>query len=425
MQPGTRTPSSGNAGNKGTMQPGTRTPSSGNAGNKGTMHPGTRPPTITHVGGHTVSHYPGGRTVIRTHGGSTIYRGHGGVRVVHQYPGGRRVVYTGRNYGHVERTYVHGYRLRTYWEHGHYRAVVYRPYFWGGHPYYVYAPAYYYRPAYYGWAFSPWATPVVYRWGFAGDPWYGYYGSYFAPSPFYPAADLWLTDFILAENLRMAYDAQQSAGDVGPPVARMAPENSNQVQLSPEVKQMIADEVKQQLAAERAAAANPAPAGSQPTQASNAPPPALDPNHTVFVVASDLDVVAADGNECELTPGDVVNRIDDTPDNNDSVQVRVASSKQGDCAQGSKPRVAVADLEDMSNRFREQLDAGLQQLAANNGKNGLPAAPDTTTSAAPDVPTPEPDQDTYSQLQGVQKEADQAEQDVKKPPSPGQTGGGR
>jgi hypothetical protein len=104
----------------------------------------------------------------------------------------------------------------------------------------------------------------------------------------------------------------------------------------------------------------------------------------------------------------------------------VASSKQGDCARGSKPAVKVADLQDMSNRFREQLDSGLQQLAANSGKNGLPAAPDTSTSSAADVPVPVPvpDKDVYAQMQGLQKEADQAQQEVQKQSSPGQTGGG-
>jgi hypothetical protein len=314
----------------------------------------------------------------------------------------------------MERNYVRGYRMRTYYEHGHYRAVVYRPYTWHGRPYYVYAPYYYYRPAYYGWAFNPWAAPVYYRWGWAGDPWYPYYGYYFAPAPFYPYASLWLVDFILAENLRMAYDAQQSEG--APPVRRMAGASPNEVQLSPEVKQMIAEEVKQQLDAEKAASARTTSAGS-PATSQDQLPPALDPGHTVFVVASNLEVATPDGNACELTPGDVITRIDDTPDSNDRVQVRVTSSKEGDCARGSKPAVKVADLQDMHNRFREQLDAGLKHLADNQGKNGLPAAPDTRTSAAADVPTPEPDQEVYDQMQEMQKEADEAEQDAKQHPS--------
>jgi hypothetical protein len=384
---------------------------------------GTRTPTRTNriVGGHPVGYDQRGRVrTIQTRSGATIYRGtHNNIRVVRELPGGRRVVYVGRNYGHMERNYVRGYRMRTYYEHGHYRAVVYRPYSWHGRPYYVYAPYYYYRPAYYGWVYNPWVRPVYYRWWWASDPWYPYYGYYFAPAPFYPAASLWLADFILAENLRMAYDAQLTDGGV--PARRLAAASPNEVQLTPEVKQAIAEEVKQQLDEEKAASAQATTSGSAVT-AKDEVPPALDPGHTVFVVASNLDVATPDGDECELTPGDVITRIDDTPGSDDKVQVRVTSSKEGDCARGSKPVVAVADLQDMHNRFREQLDAGLKQLAENQGKNGLPAAPDTRTSAAADVPQPEPDKDVQSQMQGLQKEADEAEQDVK---SSSPTGGGK
>ncbi|MFI5112429.1 MAG: hypothetical protein ACHP9S_06375, partial [Terriglobales bacterium] len=210
----------------------------------------------------------------------------------------------------MERSYARGYRMRTYYEHGRYRAVVYRPYRWGGRQYYGYAPSYYYRPGYYGWAYNPWAAPVYYRWGWAGDPWYSNYGYYFAPAPFYPGANLWLTDYILAENLRMAYEAQQTDG-AAPPAPRVAGTSPNEVQLTPEVKQMIAQEVQEQLAAEKAASTRTSPAGSAATSKDEMPP-ALDPGHTVFVVASNLDVATPDGNECELTPGDVISRIDDT-----------------------------------------------------------------------------------------------------------------
>ena len=91
------------------------------------------------------------------------------------------------------------------------RAEVHRPYMWHGTSYYIYASHYYHRPAYYGWVYNPWARAVYYQWGWAGNPWYGYYGSCFAPAPFHPAADLWLTDYLLAENLKMAYDQQQNA----------------------------------------------------------------------------------------------------------------------------------------------------------------------------------------------------------------------
>jgi hypothetical protein len=335
---------------------------------------------------------------------------------VRELPGGRRVVYSGRNYGHMERAYGRGYRMRTYYEHGRYRAVMYRPYNWHGRPYYVYAPHYYYRPAYYGWAYNPWARPVAYRWGWYGAPWYRSYGYYFAPQPVYPAANYWLGDYILAENLRMAYDARLTAA-LAPQFVLASATVPGDSQLTPEVKQMIADEVKQQLAAEKAAAGQASPVISRDTL-----PPALDPAHRIFVVAANLDVVTADGDECALSPGDVIKRTTDTPDGDDKVQVVVVAGKQGDCARGSQPAVAVADLEDMNNQFREQLDAGLKQLAENSGKNGLPSAPDTTTVAAKDVPTPQPDRDVATQLQGLQSEAEQAEQDVKKD-SPGDTGG--
>ncbi len=386
-----------------------------------------QPPKTYVASGHTVTQYAGGRTVVKTRSGATIYRGaHDSHRRVERtFPGNRRVVATGRNYGHMERNYARGYRMRTYYEHGRYRAVVYRPYYWHGNPYYRYAPAYYYGPRYYGWAYNPWAAPVYYPWGWAGNPWYGYYGYYFAPAPFYPGANLWLTDYILAENLRMAYDAQQDADPGLQTSPRVAGANPNDGQLSPETKQAIAEEVKQQLLAEKSAAEHPSAAPSQSGAKDEQVPDVLRPAHTVFVVASNLDVTKPDGNECELTPGDVISRMDDTADANDKVQVRVTSSKRNDCETGSKAAVSVADLQDMHNRFREQLDAGLKQLAEKQGGDGLPAAPDTSTTADKDVPVPEPDKDVYAQLQGLQKEADQAEQDVKQHSSSGQTGGGR
>jgi hypothetical protein len=229
-----------------------------------------------------------------------------------------------------------------------------------------------------------------------------------------------LADFILAENLRLAYDARQGAAAADVVVAPYSAV-AGEVQLSPEVKQMIAEEVKQQLAEEKSAALQPSSLSQSASR--EVLPPALDPAHTVFVVAGNLDVATPDGDECALTPGDVINRIDDTPDSNGRVRVRVASSKQGDCALGSKPAVAVKDLEDMHNRFHEQLDAGLKHLADNHGENGLPAAPDTTTVAAQDVPTPEPDEDVDVQLQELQNEAEQAGQEVKKESPPNHTGG--
>ncbi len=360
-------------------------------------------PRVVH--GHTVTYRPGGRvSTIRTVHGATIYHGPQGGRVVVRENRGVRTVVVGRRVGYVERPYRGNYRLRTYYWGGRPYAVVYRTRYWGGRPYYWYVPAFYYRPVYYRWVYYPWAVPVVYRWGWFNDPWYPYYGYYFTPYPAYASASLWLTDFILAENLRLAYEAQQQNL-----AARETAATTGTVQLSPEVKQLISEEVRQQLAAEQAAAAQPAPGGAE---AANVTPPALDPARRVFIVASTMDVTTDDGQECSLTPGDIILRTGDKVVDGTRVEVSVQSSKQGDCQAGSNTTMEVADLQEMQNRFREQLDTGLKQLAANQGKNGLPAAPDTSTVTAPGIPTPEPDQDVSDQLQGLQSEADKAEKDI-------------
>lgn len=335
-------------------------------------------------------------------------------------PGGYRVVGYGHGRGFAERRYItHGGRIyyqRTYIYGGRRYAVAYRYYPYRGVYYYGYAPAYYYRPAFYGWAYAPWPGPVVYRWGWYGDPWYGYYGPYFTPYPAYSTASLWLTDYLLAENLRAAYEANvaaQANANAAAAAQNASPQNGSQVTLSPEVKQMIADEVKRQLDAERASAVQSGQAGAS-AQAANAPaeemPAALDPNQRIFIVASNLDLVG-DSGECTVTAGDVLMRMGNQPDQNNKVPVTVVSSKQGDCPTSTNSDVETTDLQEMHNQFRQQLDAGLKTLAENQGTNGLPKAPDTSTVNG-EVPPPQPDATAGSDLENQQKDAQQAEQDT-------------
>src|ERR1035438_5206734 len=95
-----------------------------------------------------------------------------------------------------------------------------------------YFPSYYYGAAFYGWAYNPWVNPIAYGWGWGGNPWYGYYGAYFTPYPVYAAPSLWLTDYLIANSLQAAYQAQVNAAAL-----------SNPAPLTPETKQLIADEV--------------------------------------------------------------------------------------------------------------------------------------------------------------------------------------
>ncbi|HEY3974404.1 MAG TPA: hypothetical protein VGM18_15485 [Candidatus Sulfotelmatobacter sp.] len=409
-------------------------------------------------GGGTASIRPNGQIRSINRNGMRIDHGLNGSRHIESTHNGARIVTTGRGRGYVQRPYVtrggRTYVSRTVVVNHVAYARVYRSYSYHGYCcYYGYHPAYYYGPAYYGWAYHPWATPVYYGWGWGGAPWYGYYGGYFAPYPTYPSAAFWLTDYLLAANLQAAYQAQAASNAA----AGNAPENagsndaapsqgsgdtqaasSGSVTLTPEVKAAIAEEVKAQLAAEQAEA-KPAdsgggqqttqPSSTQPsstqssstqsssTQSSSSPateevPAALDPARRTFVVASDL-AVTGDGQECQLSAGDVITRITDTPDDDRKVTVSVAASKKTDCAAGKQVAVAVDDLQEMHNHFQEQLDNGMKDLSSKQGTGGLPKAPDATPVAS-DVPPPPPDASAEKALQDQQASADQVEAQVAK-----------
>jgi len=421
------TPSTGNGtnpsfnggGNRGGMSPsyngGTRggSPSGGPGARFGTgstpykSHPGEQSRTLP--GGRTQFSGPGGRTVTTNSRGEVqrieaprgpagsrmvINRGPSGVRVVESGRPGARVVSYGPNRGFVERSVRPGFVSRTYVVGGHTSVYVYHSYSYHGFGYYHYVPSVYYGPRFYGWAVTPWAVPVRYSWFSVGvrAPWFGFYAGYFTPYPAYRSPDLWLTDYLLSENLRLAYESQQAAyaGQEPPPPPSDQPDAAA---LTPEIKALIADEVRQQLAAERAAAMQPSGAPSSPEQpagVSDPVPPAL--TQRFFVVSSHLDITTADGQACSLTPGDVIERRGKVVGADGNVAVDVVSSKPGDCAADAGAAVQIADLQDMHNQFREKIDAGLQMVASKQA-TGLPGSPDAgarpsadgVAEAAPDA----------------------------------------
>ncbi len=441
-----------------------------NAGAGAKASPAARGTTTKQVTTHS-----GAKVTVNSRGGNVrsiqahnmrIDHGVHGARHVVTERNGRRVVGMGHGRGYSERAYYnHGgrsYYQRTYYMGGRRYAYAYRGYYYHGARYYGYAPAYYYHPAYYGWAYNPWPAPVYYNWGWAGNPWYGAYGYYYEPYPAYAAAPFWLTDYMISANLQAAYEAGLAEGAAG--TASLAPDTnlfaalessdplvaanleaayggalyasavkgSSQTQVSKDVKDALADQVKAQIAADKSAAESPKTASGSSGHALATPavillplmfappaaadkeevPPALDPKFRYFVVASEVDLTPADGKECPLTQGDVIQRTSDQLDENNNVEVIVKSSKKADCAVGTKGPVDANDLQEMYNHFRETLDAGLKSLAENSGKNGVPAAPDTGTTAG-EVPAPTPDTNVDSDLQQQQKDADQMEAEVK------------
>ena len=348
------------------------------------------------------------------HSVMTVNHGlHGGCQTVAVRPGGVRVVTYGRNRGFTERplTRPGGYISRTYVVGGRPYVHVYRPYYYHGVHYYRYVPAHYYRPAYYQWAYNPWRRPVVFSWGWGPAPWYGYYGGYLAPAPVYPTAALWLTDFLLAENLKLAYENRREYENQQVAATPEVSAGPQQVTLTPEVKAAIAEEVRQQLAAEQAAAAQPSqppePNAPPPTAGNEVAPPALDPNQRMFVVSENLDAMEG-GQPCALTPGDVIYRTGDNLIDGNKVAVNVLTSKAGDCPANSATEIDVNVLQEMHNQFREQIDAGLQTMATNQGQNGLPSGPPPGAVAVPEGTAP-PDPSAGSELTQQQQEADQAE----------------
>jgi len=375
---------------------------------------------------------PGGRVASIHANGMTINHGVHGGRTIMSERNGRTIVNTGPHGGYVQHPYFrrdgNAYYSRTYVRDGRAYTHVYRGYDYRGGHYYGYVPDHYYDPDFYRWAYHPWGVRVYFgpaAWGWVGRPWYGAYGGYFTPYPDYPSASLWLTDYLIAANMQAAYQAGVEAGreQAAPPGQQYqepppgGPEATTQTPLSPEVKQAIADEVQQQLAAEQAAAArqqpgNPPTVNPQPTPGGEQVPDALNPSERIFVVASNLDVTTAgSGQECGLTAGDVLMRLADTPDDNQNVTASVQSSKKGDCAAGQTVVVSVQNLQEMHNNFREQVDSGLKSLADNSGKNGVPNAPDTSTTPG-EVPVPPPDGAAADQLQAQQGLADQSEAQV-------------
>ena len=416
----------------------------GNANANGRM--ATRPNTVNRpLPGRQVSLRGGGSAVIRPNGqirtinrnGMQINHGMNGSRTIVSTHNGARVVTTGRNSGYVQRAYVtrgsNTYVSRTVVVNHVTYTSVYRSYSYGGYCcYYGYHPAYYYSPVYYGWAYNPWPAPVYYGWGWGGSPWYGYYGGYFAPYPVYPSAAFWLTDYLISANLQAAYEARAAAraaaangdngeGSAGGDQQQSQPSgndnsasNSAPVTLTPEVKEAIAEEVKAQLASQQAQAQQ-ASAGSQQgsaTTTSQEVPAALDPARHTFIVASDL-TVSSNGQECQLTAGDVIKRTSDTPDDDRKVTATVSASKKSDCASGQEIAIGVDDLQEMHNKFEEQLDNGMKDLSSKQGQKGLPKAPDTKTVPS-DVPPPPPDNNAAKTLEEQQSAADQTESQVVK-----------
>ncbi len=348
-----------------------------------------------------------------------IHNGLNGRRQVSvRRPDGSRIMAERGRPGFIERPFArpyggHEFARRTFYYHGRAYDRYYRGYGFHNVRLDVYAPYHYYGVGFYGWAYNPWYHPVVYAWGWGPSPWYGYYGYYFTPYAVYPSASAWLTDYMISQDLQAEYQANQEAGTM----ASAPPPDSSPV-LSPEVKQMISNEVASQIALENAEAQQNAQGQDPDPQGSSIARLLADGHSHVFVAGSDLDVVDAAGNECAISSGDAL-ELNTPPGPNDSaVNLVVLASKGGlECPKSDSVTVALNDLQGMQNHMRETIDQGLQELQAKEGHGGLPQAP--PSAQAPPVnagfaaiaPPPEPT-DGAQQVNQQQTQADAAQNEV-------------
>jgi hypothetical protein len=268
-----------------------------------------------------------------------------------------------------------GYRERTYFANGRTYAVIYHDHDFGRYGAYpVYVPAYTYAPGYYGWIGTPWGASVAFGWGPLAV-----YGGYFAPPATYDSPNAWVADYVINQNLQADAATQQDAqADGTQPAAD--PQADVQPQPIPQpVRQQYVEQVQSTVQSDQAAASGQSVADEVPG--------ALSPKHKLFQSYSDTEATDVNGGECSLTGGDFVQREEDTPDSSKMVAVTVvaiAKPSSTHCAMNARVRLPVDTLQDWYNSYAQHEAAGLQAMASQAGKNGIPAAPDAGRVANPD-----------------------------------------
>jgi hypothetical protein len=329
--------------------------------------------------------------------------------------------------GTVERTIRPGLTSRTFVSGGHVLYThVYQRHVWHqfgrAFAYETFLPAVRYPAVYYAWALAAWPRPVTYTWGWQVQPWYPMYGSLFTPYPVYTSPDLWMTDYIIAQSVQTAYQAQAAApaseplpqGALAAPAsdpsvaapaaqpsdAAPAPQPSDAPPapqsgetpsatvglppaITPRVKAQLNAQIKVQLQEQQAAAATPVALTTQST------PPALKPNHVFYQVVQPLDVPTANGH-CSLSANDYIKRTGGMSNDDWKIPVVVELSRPSDCPEGLLTRIGLNDLNAMENEQEAQVMEAMQAASKSMGPNGPPRGPGAYPtliadgSAAPD-----------------------------------------
>ncbi len=327
---------------------------------------------------------------------------HGERRVETSFGRNGRMVSYGHHAGYRERVLMsrQGFRQRTYFVGGRSYVRVYHDTIIEGEPYPVYVPAYYYNPGFYAWVGSPWPAPVYWGWNAAPG-----YGVYFAPAPSYVSPDAWMADYIISQNLQAAYLAQQDAAKEG----AAADQSTGPVApIPPEVKAEYVQEVREQVSREQAQAVGASPAGDSSLGA-------LNPKFAIFTAYSNTQADLNNGQQCDLTPGDFVRRLETTPDSARTIAVSVVAIDTNTayhCRVGDQVRLQLAVLQDWFNSFVEGEEAAMEAAATNQGKNGFPSGPAVAHVNNPQGQGTPDDPSTLSQIDAQQEEAKRIQAEV-------------
>jgi hypothetical protein len=217
---------------------------------------------------------------------------------------------------------------------------------------------------------------------------------------------------MISNDLQAAYEAGQESAMSNP-----GPQADASFAMTPQVKQMIANEVQSQIALENAEAQQNAQ-NQTPDPASSGIARMLGDGGThVFVVGAPLDLVDGSGSECSLSEGDALQLATPPAPTDQAASLIVLSSKnRNECARASTVTVALDDLQEMQNHMRETIDRGMEQLQQQQGKAGLPTAPPSAT-AAPSTTAfaqiaPPPDPNAANDINQQLQTANQSEQEV-------------
>jgi hypothetical protein len=360
-------------------------------------------------------------------GGLNIIYGIGGNKRVEEVRSDRtRIVSYGAREGYVERpTNINGIVQRTYLEGGVLRTHIYQTYTYQGIVIHEYIPSVHYSPEFYDWATRPWPEPVSYSWGSGVRSLHVLSGSAITPYPVYRSPSQWLTDYILADYQRNAYDQQQqgAASELQPGTsngdfvggASPAAEDQYNTPQPQKYKQLVENQVNHQLETD-AKDATTSPAAAQPS----ATPSALDPTIVTFYVWKPLEV-SSDGGECSLSRPDELLR--GVPIARDATEARliVSSTQRSDCPVNSWVTIPVAELQEMQNHFDETKAQGEEVLREQGNRGLLPAAPDLASqpsAAARGVKAPNT-AEVGSEIEKQQQKATQVEGQVQQDASPG------